>query len=260
MLKHINNTKPAAAKSKKEAVKQMKVAFIAVFCILIFVAFILIEIFMRIAGIGVDVSLFAKPRYYPQVYVDNLNYSNKFFNTKPLKNRVKLPESMINNAFPVKKPKNTLRGFVIGESSVQGFPYGTNQSFAKICELALKTAGRYNDVEIINLGVSAMTSYYIRDAALKALRYEPDFILIYAGHNEYYGNVSYTTGGNYMTKRLYLFLKELRIFQLLFDLVTPEGQGENSKSRMEEQYSEKTYRQKRQRGQGGCRDISEKYR
>jgi len=50
-----------------------------------------------------------------------------------------------------------------------------------------------------------MSSYYVKDLAAKLRKYAPDFIVVYSGHNEYYGTIGALTGGNYFTKNLYLF-------------------------------------------------------
>ncbi|NNF03254.1 MAG: hypothetical protein HKN17_02205, partial [Rhodothermales bacterium] len=42
-------------------------------------------------------------------------------------------------------------------------------------------------VEMINLGMTAVNSYTIRDLTRHVRRMEPDAVVIYAGHNEYYG-------------------------------------------------------------------------
>jgi len=43
------------------------------------------------------------------------------------------------------------------------------------------------NIEIINLCLTAVNSYTISDFAKQVSKYEPDAVLIYAGHNEYYG-------------------------------------------------------------------------
>lgn len=246
------NIQTAAAKSSKSSgrplaksqtveavpISQAKqIAFILVFCLFFLLIFVGVEVTMRMAGYGIDTRLFVTPKYISDMYVDNLRAADKFFPKQSQLTDEKLSDDSIRNYFPVKKPENTLRGFFIGESSVQGYPYQSNHSFSKITQEALKSGGKYQNVEIINLGVSAMTSYYIRDAALKALKYDPDFILIYAGHNEYYGNVSYTTGGNYFSKNLYLALKELRSFQWLFNVMGTDNRGGKTGTLMEKQFN-----------------------
>ena len=86
------------------------------------------------------------------------------------------------------KRSNTFRVFVFGGSSTQGFPYNFYYSFAEQLEqrLLLNTEGVH--VEVINLGMTAVNSYVIRDLSQRVMEYKPDAVIIYAGHNEYYGS------------------------------------------------------------------------
>jgi lysophospholipase L1-like esterase len=206
-----------------------KIAFTVTFCFLILFLLGMVELVLRLAGYGIDTRVFVQPKYLPEIYVENLYFPNKYW---PRQCRVKpnnTKDMMSRNVFLAVKPKNTLRGFMIGESSAQGFPYESSQSFSKITELALKQGGKYDRIELLNLGVSAMTSYFIKDVALKVQNYQPDFIVIYGGHNEYYGTISQTTGGNEFTKNLYLLLKESKLFQLIFDLTDSRPQSQADK-------------------------------
>ena len=215
--------------------------YFIVFLFIVLLPFILLELSLNLAGYGVDTRVFLKARFLQGFYYDNLYLGDKYFSKPEQTNKTRPNEGMIRNIFQEPKPAGTLRGFLIGESSAQGFPYHSNQSFGKITEMALKKAGKYKNIEIINLGESAMSSFYICDVAEKIRIFEPDFILIYAGHNEYYGNVSETTGGNYLTKSLYVKLKEFKIFQLVFNILNPVkkmGGGEGI-TLMERQFNEK---------------------
>jgi hypothetical protein len=42
-------------------------------------------------------------------------------------------------------------------------------------------------VEVVNLAVAAVSSYVVADIAVEALRERPDALIVYSGHNEYYG-------------------------------------------------------------------------
>lgn len=222
-------------KNEKKPLKNF--IFFIIFIIIVLLPFFLLELTLNLTGYGVDTRVFIKARFIPGLYYENLTLSDKYFSKYAQNSRLKLNDALIRNIFYCPKPKGTLRGFLIGESSAQGFPYNSNQSFGKIAELALKKGGKFKNVEIINLGLSAMSSFYIRDVAEKIRNYEPDFILIYAGHNEYYGNISETTGGNYLSKILYVRLKEFKIFQLIFNLMNPVKNGHDGL--MEKQFNEK---------------------
>ena len=197
------------------------------FILFIVVIFILLEVFLRIINFGINTEPFVKSNNIGN-YIDNVYFVNKYY---PYTKNIITSEGK--NFFTEKKEKDTLRGFVVGGSTAQGFPYFTNQSFSKITEISLKKAGK--NVEIINLGFSAMSSYYVADVSKKILKYEPDFLVIYSGHNEYYGTISKTTGGNYFTKKMYLFLKEFKLTQLILGFFVKNKTYE--KSLMQHQFA-----------------------
>ncbi len=106
--------------------------------------------------------------------------SRYFFNTK------NLPQSN-NDAFDIVKRKEAFRVFVLGGSSAQGFPFSPNGTFSRYIHDRLELLYPESYIEVINLGITATNSYTIRDLLPGVLEQEPDLILIYAGHNEYYG-------------------------------------------------------------------------
>jgi tetratricopeptide (TPR) repeat protein len=103
-----------------------------------------------------------------------------FFNTDDL------PQSN-NDAFDIVKRENAFRVFVMGGSSAQGFPFSPNGTFSRYIRDRLELIYPNKYIEVVNLGITATNSYTIRDLIPGALEQEPDLILIYAGHNEYYG-------------------------------------------------------------------------
>jgi len=147
-------------------INQKKLAFTLVFFALIIAFFLFFELLLRLLGYGFDTGIFVKPKYIDEIYIENLAFTNKY---KPKQYWISndLSQMLIRNTFTSEKSKNTLRGFVLGGSSAEGFPYETNQSFSKMTELALKQSGKYDNIEILNLGISAMTSYFIKDTAKK---------------------------------------------------------------------------------------------
>ena len=213
--------------------RKKKIAFNLVFILCVPVFLVLLELSFRIAGVGYDTRPFVRSQSVPEYYTDNPEYYFKYYPDYRSRQTNK-PK----NLFSYKKEPGTLRGFVIGESTAEGFPFHSNHSFSRILEKSLSLGKKYKNVEIVNLGFSAMASYYIKDAALKVLDYEPDFIVIYGGHNEVYGTVSYTTGGNYLSRSLYLKLKELRTFQLFCDLKSSlSGGADANKTLMAKQFN-----------------------
>ena len=195
-----------------------KILFSVLFFTLCTMLLVLLELLLRLFHYGIDTRIFIQPKYVPDVFIDNPTFLDKYYSN----GRLEQNNTYIKNIFKVSKPQNVLRGIIIGGSTAEGFPFRSNQSFGKIAEIALNQAQTDFNFEIINLGFTAMSSYYVKDAALKALNYQPDFMIIYAGHNEYYGTISHSTGGNYFIKNLYMSFKEFKLFQLLYNLFNKE--------------------------------------
>lgn len=89
--------------------------------------------------------------------------------------------------FRATKPSRALRLFVLGESTAAGFPYPRNGTFSRALRDALQDVLPRDTVEVVNLGIAATNSYTVADLAGEVLRHQPDAVLVYAGHNEYYG-------------------------------------------------------------------------
>jgi len=86
--------------------------------------------------------------------------------------------------------------------------------------------------EIINLSLTAVNSYTTLGFAREVVDYDPDAVLIYTGHNEYYGAPGVASnravGDNPFLIHLTLRLREFRLFQLLTNLyekITPGDAG-----------------------------------
>ncbi|MDQ3080820.1 MAG: hypothetical protein M3R07_01240, partial [Gemmatimonadota bacterium] len=88
---------------------------------------------------------------------------------------------------------------------------------------ALQDVMPSDTVEVVNLGIAATNSYAIADLAPEVAAQHPDAVLIYAGHNEYYGALgagsTESLGGFPAFVRLYLKLQHARVFLLLRNAV-----------------------------------------
>jgi len=85
------------------------------------------------------------------------------------------------------KPTNAFRLFVLGESTTAGFPFPHNGTFSRQLADALRDVLPDDSVEVVNLGIAATNSVTMRDLARVVVAQRPDAVLVYAGHNEYYG-------------------------------------------------------------------------
>lgn len=227
-------------------------AFFAVYIVLSVLFVVLIEILLRIAGFGIDTEPFLKVTINDVTYYrDNTFFINKYYPSSSI--RVKTEEK---NLFPVKKSPDSLRGFVLGGSTAQGYPYASNQSFSAFLQRALADGNaKKSPVEIVNMGYSAMSSYYVADAAKKILKYKPDFLLIYAGHNEYYGTIGAMSGRNHKSRKMYLALKEFRLFQLFDKLINAGKTSTGAKTLMNRQFAGAAYPQDEKRDTDVARNF-----
>ena len=91
------------------------------------------------------------------------------------------------HSFLVPKPLNTVRIFLVGESAIKGFPQPRNLACSAFLEQMLQDAWPTRTVEVINLGTTAVASFPVLEIMTEALAYQPDLIVIYTGHNEFFG-------------------------------------------------------------------------
>lgn len=207
--------------------------FLAVYIVLLIFCVVFAEILLRLVGFGIDTRPFCKVKINGvNYYRDNTSFINKYYPSYSA--QIKTEEK---NLFPVKKAAGTIRGFVVGGSTAQGYPYASNQSFSAFLERSINDGNHGNAAEVINMGYSAMSSYYVADVAKKLLKYEPDFLLIYAGHNEYYGTISAMSGRSHGGRKNYLSLKEFRLFQLFDKLLHFEKKSSGGKTLMDRQFA-----------------------
>jgi lysophospholipase L1-like esterase len=122
-----------------------------------------------------------------------------------------------------RKPKNGYRIFVLGGSTAAGFPYGNNVMFSRILSRRLADAFPERQIEVMNTAMSAINSYALLDYMDEILAHEPDAILIYAGHNEFYGAMgvaSMESVGKYRwVVNTFLKLTRFRTFLLVQDFL-----------------------------------------
>lgn len=129
------------------------------------------------------------------------------------------PPTPAHEIFARQKPARAFRVFVMGESAAAGFPYPRNAEFSRLLADMLRDVLPGDSVEIINLAIAATNTFALLDMADEVAAQRPDAVLIYAGHNEYYGvlgSASRVTGlGGVTAVRIYLKMLHLRTFLAL---------------------------------------------
>lgn len=190
--------------------------------------FLLLELGLRLGGYSEDAQeLFVEVAIQPEYVVVNPAFVSRYFPA--------FTPDVAKTPFLKEKDNQTFRVFVLGGSSTQGFPYNFYSSFSSQLQqrLQMETVGL--NVEVINLGMTAVNSFVLWDLSKRLVNYDPDAILIYAGHNEYYGSfgvgsTQFGFGKGVGLKRLILNLKNWRLYQLIEDTLRPDGDG-NSNNR-----------------------------
>ena len=181
-----------------------------------FLFLVLLEIVLRISHYGNDFSLFVNDPDRPGNVINNENISKRFF-----LNLHDAPKSYV-QSFWREKPADTYRIFILGESSSLGFPYTHRGSFPRMLEFILHKAYPNKDFEVINLSITAINSFALLSFGDEIVKMAPDAILIYTGHNEYYGAMgagsSNRLGYDRNLIRLAIGLRQFRVVQLAFNL------------------------------------------
>jgi len=125
------------------------------------------------------------------------------------------PES---RPFVLPKSTNLFRVVVVGASTVEGFPWPTELAFSRQIELILQKQLSKRTVEVLNCGIVGITSLQVLDLVRQSTTVEPDVIVVYSGHNEFYGPGGVSSKGfSALTS-----LRRYRLPQLLMRAITPE--------------------------------------
>ncbi|MFQ6675648.1 MAG: tetratricopeptide repeat protein [Fidelibacterota bacterium] len=182
---------------------------------------VLAEGVLRIVSYGKDLRLFVPDRFSPGYLTVNPSVGHRYFSG---------PSAAAfgtHDVFKKEKGASTLRVVALGGSTTAGYPYLYSGSFPAMVKDRLVQAYPGVEIEMINLGMTAVTSYAVLDFVEDVLDRDPDLLILYTGHNEFYGAL-----GSASTQRviapgplrrpltlLTLKLKHLKTFQLAESLL-----------------------------------------
>ncbi|TAK66129.1 MAG: tetratricopeptide repeat protein [Bacteroidetes bacterium] len=188
--------------------------------ILIFLPFVLLvgtELTLRYFEYGGNLDLVVKTTILgKEYYTLNREVARRYFSQKG----VGIPEAY-DDLFEIEKKPTTKRVFMLGESTMAGYPFDYNATAPRLLQDRLKQMLPQYNVEVINCGLAATNSYTVVDFAKELADYSPDAYVVYVGHNEFYGAMG-VGSTEYLGQwrgmiNLYLKLRELRLFLLLRD-------------------------------------------
>ena len=144
--------------------------------------FLIAEMVLRIFNYGGNLDLFITvPGDYQEYFMCNPRVTRRYFAVQP-----NIPDPS-NDIFLKKKPINCYRIFVLGGSTTAGYPYEDNLMFSRILQKRLQDAFPEKYIEMVNTATAAINSYALLDFIDEIIENDPDALLIYAGHNEFYG-------------------------------------------------------------------------
>lgn len=168
---------------------------------------------LRLGGYGETHPLFTQLDDDARYLYTNPKVSRRYFYG------VSSPPKALNDFFLERKPAGALRVFVQGGSTAAGFPFYNGASFSRIIERQLAAAYPDRTVEVVNTAMSAVNSYTLLDFVDEIIEQQPDAVVVYAGHNEYYGALGVgsaeSLGRIAPVVNAYLKLQTLRTVQLL---------------------------------------------
>jgi tetratricopeptide (TPR) repeat protein len=193
-------------------------AFIAVTLVLPLLLVTSLEAALRVAGYGPDLSLFVTQEIRGRTYLAmNPDVKHRYFA------RVPFNPSTSPDLFLMPKPAGSFRIFCLGGSTTVGYPFWFNGAFSTFLRERLARAFPDRPVEVINVGMTATNSFTTLDMARDLMEYEPDLLLVYDGHNEFYGALGAASRESFRTPRwltnLSLRAIHLRTFLLVRDAI-----------------------------------------
>jgi lysophospholipase L1-like esterase len=209
---------PLGSEGKVYKRGRFKTILFSIILVLLPVIFLIIfEGILRLAGYGDRYQLFVEFEHFGKSYkTTNSEYGRKYFSQL---NYTQPP----NDLFLKEKPGNGFRIFVMGSSTVAGFPYNSSNAFSRVLQQRLQDSYPNHYIEVVNIAITAINSFTLYDITNQILEQEPDALLIYAGHNEFYGAMGIASleglSRSRFLKLAHLSLLNLRIYQLMNQII-----------------------------------------
>lgn len=185
--------------------------FYAILVLLPIILVLILEFILRIIDYGYDYDQWSDAG--EGKYTINMNIGRKYFASGGFN------PTTSEDCFDIQKKTNSFRVFVLGESSAEGFPYSPMGSFSRYIRRRLELTYPNTQIEVVNIGMTGINTYTLLDLLPGVLDQKPDLIIIYTGHNEYYGALGIGSvqsfGSSPILIKLMLSLNEFRITQLV---------------------------------------------
>ncbi len=219
MAKRTPRRKPAALKPAPQPSALQKRVFAATLVLMPVVLLALAEGGLRLFGVfAPEAFVLATTKAGKPYYQLNQWLAKRYFDPS----RVTVP-GMQPDLFVKHKSPEIFRIFCVGGSTTAGFPFDCQVPFPVQLRYLLAQTYPQRRFEVINTGISAVNSFTVVDLLPEILAHQPDLIIIYMGHNEFYGAYgsasTVSLGQNGKLIRAYLRLQKLHLVQMLRRLI-----------------------------------------
>lgn len=196
--------------------KSNRLIFYVIMFLIPIIFFVLLEAGLRVFNYGQDIPQWVDAGRGKLII--NPEVARRYFS------HVKNIPTTIEDVFDKEKKPNSFRVFVLGGSSAAGFPYMPMGSFSRYIRKRLELNYPNTTIEVVNIGLSAVNTYTLLDLVPGVIEQKPDLVLIYAGHNEYYGALGAgsmeSLGTSRTVVKLLLQLNKYKTVQLVRDILS----------------------------------------
>ena len=204
--------------------RSRKIIFYTIAILIPIIFFVIFELILRIFHYRDNLSLaLTVEQNGVKFFQLNQDVGQRYF--------VRTPKNLIPQLYPqtfeYKKSPQTFRIFLLGGSTMAGFPYELNARINSLLEDRLMKYYPDKKIEVVNVGLSAINSFSVVDFVKELVDYESDLFIVYMGHNEFYGAYGVGSveglGKHPAVIRTYLSLNKFKLFLLIRDIIQKVG-------------------------------------
>ncbi len=147
----------------------------------------------------------------PPIFIDADDDALVHFNSTILQENMTISgiPYFYTRAFAKKKSVDVYRIFLVGEASLSGWPYSEDQAIDRKLRNNLALYRPDRKFELITISVAGLNSGFAADIVSGIVRYSPDLVILYSGHNEFYGVEGGLNSGGIVTTIIPNFLRRL---------------------------------------------------
>ncbi len=232
---HPSKEQHKSARRKEPVPKRVKRALLVLGLLASIVILFMAEGLLRLCGFGGYPPLAVKQTLptSEEMFELNKDFCARYFDRERVKRDLDADApTFYLQQFLQDKPDGVFRVFSLGDSTAMGFPENPFAAYTDFLRLMMEDTDPGRRYEFVNLGVTALNSWCIADMAEEAVQYHPDLLIVYTGHNEYYGVMR---GGAWLPPEWTYFVRSLAIHQAIDRLIlalTPKPKEQSTKTLM----------------------------